>query len=959
MPSTIDDDHNLTATQTKSGALYATETNGTAQFGTLPVAQGGTGVNSITSGNLLVGAGTNDITSIAKTSTNTANTVVQRDASGNFSAGTITASLSGNATTATTLKNAKTLKVNLASTSASTGFDGSANITDIGVSGILPVGNGGTGRTSHVANRLVRSNGDATAIVGGDHYADASHIGVNTLEIPTDANGDPYHLYVTGKMGITSNIVIKNNARGLYLTDTDGNVYPGIYHNSSGNNLWIGSTNNNGPHHTGGTFISAGVTVNGNTTTGNKSIYVALPNDSNNGATNYKIVYGTGGSTSRPVYVDDDGKITAITGAIANDTTGNAATATKLGTADKGSTNKPIYLDAGVPKTISYEINKTVPADADFDNTKVTQTETTDSNNRFAVLLSSTASNDDTGSTITSTARKASNFSYNPSFTRLRISRSDHDQAMGLYLDNSDTTNPLTLGYIIGTANGGIYDYTHGVWKLSITPDGTTSLNGNASTATKATQLETAREIYTNLSSVRDTNNKITFDGTATKGIAISGTLGLDHGGTGYDLSDIADGAIIRNSGSGYNGLRGIAPASGALYATSATDLPSFGTLPIAQGGTGRTSHTANRLVRTNGDATAIVGGDHYADASHIGVNTTTIPNDANGNPYQFYVTGKMGISSNIIIKTTDRGLYLTDSSGTTYPGICDNGANLWIGASKSASTHHIGQTFISTGYDATNNTGYKSAYLALPNDSNNGASTYRIVYGSGGSASVPTYVDSNGRTQVITTFTVDQSATTASSWRKVLLNGGSSDTYTNWNDAVTATTAVTYQSRYVAVQPSTGSLRATKVYGAVYNDYAEMRNVPEAQNEDNPLRPGTCVREVGDGTMIATTERLQRGCKIISDTFGFNIGETDDCQTPIAVSGRALVYLDQDREIARDYIGWPVCSGPNGTVSIMTEEEEEKYPSRIVGTISEIPNYEKWGSSEVEVNGRIWIYVK
>jgi hypothetical protein len=35
------------------------------------------------------------------------------------------------------------------------------------------------------------------------------------------------------------------------------------------------------------------------------------------------------------------------------------------------------------------------------------------------------------------------------------------------------------------------------------------------------------------------------------------------------------------------------------------------------------------------------------------------------------------------------------------------------------------------------------------------------------------------------------------------------------------------------------------------------MRNVPEAQNEDNPLRPGTCVREVGDGTMVATTERL------------------------------------------------------------------------------------------------------
>ena len=39
------------------------------------------------------------------TSTNIANKVVQRDASGNFSAGTITATLSGNATTATTATN--------------------------------------------------------------------------------------------------------------------------------------------------------------------------------------------------------------------------------------------------------------------------------------------------------------------------------------------------------------------------------------------------------------------------------------------------------------------------------------------------------------------------------------------------------------------------------------------------------------------------------------------------------------------------------------------------------------------------------------------------------------------------------------------------------------------------------------------------------------------------------------
>jgi hypothetical protein len=55
------------------------------------------------------------------TSANTASKIVQRDASGNFSAGTVTAALSGNATTATTLQTARTIN--------GVSFNGSANIT--------------------------------------------------------------------------------------------------------------------------------------------------------------------------------------------------------------------------------------------------------------------------------------------------------------------------------------------------------------------------------------------------------------------------------------------------------------------------------------------------------------------------------------------------------------------------------------------------------------------------------------------------------------------------------------------------------------------------------------------------------------------------------------------------------------------------------------------------------------
>lgn len=151
----------------------------------------------------------------------------------------------------------------------------------------------------------------------------------------------------------------------------------------------------------------------------------------------------------------------------------------------------------------------------------------------------------------------------------------------------------------------------------------------------------------------------------------------------------------------------------------------------------------------------------------------------------------------------------------------------------------------------------------------------------------------------------------------------------------------------------SKGAYWSVPLYGAVWNDYAEFRIC----NKD--FKPGQVIYENGDDTLNISTQRLQRGCSIVSDTFGFAIGETDEAKCPIAVSGRVLAYGYESREEFKNHIGWPVCSGPNGTVSIMTEEEEEKYPSRIIGTISAVPDYETWGTGNIEVNNRIWIKVK
>ena len=145
-------------------------------------------------------------------------------------------------------------------------------------------------------------------------------------------------------------------------------------------------------------------------------------------------------------------------------------------------------------------------------------------------------------------------------------------------------------------------------------------------------------------------------------------------------------------------------------------------------------------------------------------------------------------------------------------------------------------------------------------------------------------------------------------------------------------------------------NILAGRVYGAVYNDYAEYRQSKE-------LTPGRCVIETLSGELILSTSRLQPGGNIISDTYGFAIGETDKSQTPIAVCGRVLAFPFEDKSVYE--AGDAVCTGPNGTISKMSREEIREYPERIVGTVSEIPEYEEWGSSNVKVNGRIWIKVK
>lgn len=147
------------------------------------------------------------------------------------------------------------------------------------------------------------------------------------------------------------------------------------------------------------------------------------------------------------------------------------------------------------------------------------------------------------------------------------------------------------------------------------------------------------------------------------------------------------------------------------------------------------------------------------------------------------------------------------------------------------------------------------------------------------------------------------------------------------------------------------GYFYAERVYNAVYNDYAEFRKT------NNLVKPGQCVYDNDDGSLSISNKFLIPGAQIVSDTYGSCMGETDECRTPLAVAGRVLAYPYQDRK--NYHAGMCVCSAPGGTVNIMSRKDIQEYPDCIIGIVSEIPNYEYWGTDNVKVDGRIWIKIK
>ena len=144
----------------------------------------------------------------------------RRKSGDNWSAWVQMATTSDNVASATKLATGRTLKVNLASTAASTTFNGTANITDIGVSGTLPIANGGTGQTTaqNACYTFLNALGTATAAPID-----------NTYYITQDINGGAtYHRRPVSSLWT----YIKGKTDSLYASSSHTHTYYAI--NSQG-----------------------------------------------------------------------------------------------------------------------------------------------------------------------------------------------------------------------------------------------------------------------------------------------------------------------------------------------------------------------------------------------------------------------------------------------------------------------------------------------------------------------------------------------------------------------------------------------------------------------------------------------------------------------------------------------------------------------------------------------------
>jgi hypothetical protein len=270
----FDGSGNVTGTATIQPDSVALGTDTTGNY----VATGavsGTGLSGSSSSE----GGTFTVTSNA-TALNTASTIVARDGSGNFAAGTVTAALSGNSTTATALATGRTIGMTGDVVWTSASFDGSGNVTGTATIQANSVALGTDTTGNYVAVGAVSGTGlsGSSSSEGGTFTVTSNATNANTASaiVARDGSGNfaagTITAALTGNASTATTLQTARTIGGVSFNGAANINLPGV--NTTGNQNTSGSSASCTGNAATATVLQTARTINGVSFNGSANITV-------------------------------------------------------------------------------------------------------------------------------------------------------------------------------------------------------------------------------------------------------------------------------------------------------------------------------------------------------------------------------------------------------------------------------------------------------------------------------------------------------------------------------------------------------------------------------------------------------------------------------------------------------------------------------------------------------------